>query len=147
MFYSSFVQGQPSIDWLPTFLLPESPGRNWNPRLYHAPAGSSGLPDMSAVFGDVDGTSSENADPYAALESSIYAVNASGGKIQVWWRANFQDERMPTAVTYPALVQNYRASWETTMAEGLLPEIALSSGLGSDDPAMTACSGRSLLRE
>ena len=51
------------------------------------------------------------------------------------------------AVTYPALVQNYCANWETTMAEGLLPEIALSSGLGSADPAMTACSGRSLLLE
>ena len=135
-------------DKLPGFIyLPESPGRNWNPRLYHAPAGSSGLPDMSSVFGNVDGTATESADPYAALESSIYAVNASDGKIQVWWRANFQGKGMSTAVTYPALVQNYCANWETTMAEGLLPEIALSSGLGSADPAMTACSGRSLLLE
>ncbi|MBQ6915848.1 MAG: hypothetical protein IJQ65_09005, partial [Kiritimatiellae bacterium] len=47
--------------------------------------------------------------------------------------------------TYPALVQSYRASWATTMADGLLPEIALSSGLGSADPAMVACSGRSLV--
>ena len=135
-------------DKLPGYIyMPESPGRNWNPRLYHAPAGSSGVPDMSSLFGDVDGTATESTDPYAALESSIYAVNESDGKIQVWWRANFQGKGMPTAVTYPALVQNYRASWETTMAEGLLPEIALSSGLGSADPAMTACSGRSLLLE
>ncbi|MBQ3345213.1 MAG: hypothetical protein IJG84_25215 [Kiritimatiellae bacterium] len=124
---------------------PESPGRNWNPRLYHAPAGSSGMPDMSSAFGDVDGTAADGTDPYAALESSIYAVNASDGKIQVWWRANFQADGMPAPVTYPALVQNYRASWATTMADGLLPEIALSSGLGSADPAMVACGGRSLI--
>ena len=134
-------------DSLPGFIYePESPGRNWNPRLYHRPVGDSVVPDLSGVL-DVDGTVTQNADPYAELESSIYAVNASEGKIQVWWRANFQAERMPAPVTYPALVQNYRASWETTMADGLLPEIALSSGLGSADPAMVACSGRSLLLE
>jgi hypothetical protein len=54
---------------------------------------------------------------------------------------------MPEPVTYPALVQNYRANWESTMTDGLLPEIALSSGLGSADPSMVACSGRSLLLE
>ena len=122
----------------------ESSGRNWNPRLYHRPAGTSGAPDLSAAL-DADGSATANADPYASLESSIYAVNESSGVIQVWWRANFQDERMPAPVTYPALVQNYRANWETTMAKGLLPEIALSSGLGSLDPAMKACGGRSLM--
>ena len=132
-------------DSLPGFIYePESPGRNWNPRLYRRPVGSSSVPDLSGVL-DVDGTIAQNADPYADLESSIYAVNASEGKIQVWWRANFQAERMSAPVTYPALVQNYRASWETTMADGLLPEIALSSGLGSADPAMVACGGRSLI--
>ena len=132
-------------DKLPGFIYePESPGRNWNPRLYHRPAGSSMVPDMSAAL-DVDDTATENTDPYAALESSIYAVNANDGKIQVWWRANFQGERMPAPVTYPALVQNYLVSWETTMVKGLLPEIALASGLGSADPKMSACSGRSLL--
>ena len=131
-------------DKLPGFIYePESPGRNWNPRLYHRPAGSSNLLDVSEGI-DITGTE-QPSDPYDALESSIYAVNADAGKIQVWWRANFQSERMPNPVTYPALVQNYRASWETTMVERLLPEIALASGLGSADPEMTACSGRSLL--
>ncbi|MBR1587917.1 MAG: hypothetical protein IJ658_06300 [Kiritimatiellae bacterium] len=136
-------------DKLPGFIYePESPGRNWNPRLYHRPTGSSMVPDLSeALEVDLDGSAAANDDPYADLESSIYAVNADEGKIQVWWRANFQGERMPAPVTYPALVQNYRASWETTMADGLLPEIALTSGLGSADPAMAACSGRSLLLE
>ena len=132
-------------DRLPGYIYePESPGRNWNPRLYHRPAGSSVLPDMTDAL-DMDGSAAQNADPYEDLESSIYAVNASDGKIQVWWRANFQAGGMPAPVTYPALVQNYRASWTTTMADGLLPEIALSSGLGSADPAMVACSGRSLV--
>ncbi len=131
-------------DKLPGFIYePESPGRNWNPRLYHRPAGSAAF---AGAFDGIDMSVTESdTDPYADLESSIYAVNADAGKIQVWWRANFQDKRMPTPVTYPALVQNYRASWETTMAEGLLPEVALSSGFGSADPAMMACSGRSLL--
>ena len=126
---------------------PESPGRNWNPRLYHSPAGTSIIPDLSGALDiDIDGLPDEE-DPYADLQSSIYAVNADEGKIQVWWRANFQDARMPEPVTYPALVQNYRANWESTMTDGLLPEIALSSGLGSADPSMVACSGRSLLLE
>ena len=132
-------------DSLPGYIYePESPGRNWNPRLYHAPMGTPTIPDMTAGL-DMDGSAMQNTDPYASLESSIYAVNADSGRIQVWWRANFKNDGMPVAVTYPALVQNYVASWEATMAEGLLPEIALSSGLGSADPAMTACSGRSLM--
>ena len=130
-------------DKLPGFIYePESPGRNWNPRLYHRPGGFDLFPDMSEAM---DVTDSADTDPYESLESSIYAVNAAAGPIQVWWRANFQQDGMPVPVTYPALVQNYRAGWETTMAQGLLPEIALSSGLGSADPLMVACSGRSLL--
>ncbi len=135
-------------DGLPGYIYePESTGRNWNPRLYHSPRGSSGMPDVSALTEGLGAEGEASTDPYASLKSAIYGVNqdAGNGKIQVWWRASFKNERMQEAVTYPALVQNYRVSWETTMAEGFLPEIALSSGFGSADSNMTACSGRSLL--
>ena len=69
----------------------------------------------------------------------------SDSKIQVWWRANFQTPQMSVPVSYPALVQNYKVTWEATMSPGLFPEIALSSQLGSADPLMTACGARSLM--
>ena len=84
-------------------------------------------------------------DPYEDLASSIYGVNESDAKIQVWWRANFQTGSMTVPVTYPALVQNYNVNWPMTMMDGLLPQIVLSSKRGSADPAMTACGGRSLM--
>ena len=125
---------------------PESRGRNWNPRLYHRPAGEipigtniSSLDEMQSNIADDDD------DSFESLKSAIYGVNESNSKIQVWWRANFQTSQMSAPITYPTLVQNYRVTWESTMAKGLLPEIAFSSQFGSSDPKLTACSGRSLL--
>ena len=126
---------------------PESRGRNWNPRLYHRPAGATVLATETPSIEDLqaDITGEDDDDPFDSLESSIYGVNESNSKIQVWWRANFQTPQMSQPITYPALVQNYQVTWESTMARGLLPEISFSSQLGSADPKMTACSGRSLL--
>ena len=136
-------------DHLPGFIYePESQGRNWNPRLYHRPGGSTVLSDVSMSLDEIQAnvTDDEDDDPFEKLESAIYGVNGvDNAKIQVWWRANFQTERMSVPVTYPALVQNYRVTWNATMAEGLLPQIALSSECGSADPQMIACGGRSLL--
>ena len=137
-------------DNLPGFIYePESQGRNWNPRLYHRPSGTTAIPDVAASVAELQGDIEEEEDdddPFERLESAIYGVNGvDNAKIQVWWRANFQTGRMSVPVTYPALVQNYRVTWGATMAQGLLPKIALSSQLGSADPAMYACGGRSLL--
>ncbi|MBQ4198464.1 MAG: hypothetical protein II649_01150 [Kiritimatiellae bacterium] len=134
-------------DNLPGYIYePESRGGNWNPRLYHRPGGnvalSTEVPSIDDIEAEAEG---EPKDPFESLKSSIYGVNESGSKIQVWWRANFQTPQMSVPVTYPALVQNYNVTWAATMAAGLLPEIAISSKLGSADPLMTACSGRSLL--
>ena len=137
-------------DNLPGFIYePESQARNWNPRLYHRPGGSTVLsadvPAMDDIQSDVSAEDQED-DAFASLESAIYGVNGvDNAKIQVWWRANFQTERMSVPVSYPALVQNYRVTWGATLADGLLPTIVLSSQLGSADPLMTACVGRSLL--
>ena len=136
-------------DDLPGYIYePESPGRNWNPRLYHKPEGSMSTaieaPSMEELQAEAAGEGSDD-DPYEDLESAIYGVNGSSAKIQVWWRANFQTPQMSKPVTYPALVQDYCVTWQATMMEGLLPEIALSSQRGSADPKMTACTGRSLL--
>ena len=136
-------------DNLPGFIYePESLGRNWNPRLYHRPGGTRVLPDGVPSIGDMQADVADDAesDPFASLQSAIYGVNGvDNAKIQVWWRANFQTERMPVPVSYPALVQNYRVTWDATKVPGLLPEITLASQLGSADPAMTACGGRALL--
>ena len=136
-------------DNLPGFIYePESQGRNWNPRLYHRPGGSPVLADTSMSIDGMQGAAEESSsdDPFASLTSAIYGVNGvDNAKIQVWWRANFQTERMNVPVSYPALVQNYRVTWNATLADGLLPQITLSSQLGSADPKMTACGGRSLL--
>ena len=137
-------------DHLPGFIYePESQARNWNPRLYHRPGGSTVLsediPAMDDIQSDVSAEDRED-DAFASLESAIYGVNGvDNAKIQVWWRANFQTERMSVPVSYPALVQNYRVTWDATLADGLLPTIVLASQLGSADPTMTACGGRSLL--
>ena len=45
---------------------------------------------------------------------------------------------MPAPITYPGLVERYRFTWAETLREGLLPDIVLSSKLGSADPEMTA---------
>ncbi|MBP5788589.1 MAG: hypothetical protein J6Y19_12345, partial [Kiritimatiellae bacterium] len=137
-------------DNLPGFIYePESQARNWNPRLYHRPGGSTVLsadvPSIDDIQSDVSAEDREE-DPFASLQSAIYGVNGvDNAKIQVWWRANFQTERMSVPVSYPALVQNYRVTWDATEAPGLLPTIVLASQLGSADPEMTACGGRSLL--
>ena len=137
-------------DNLPGFIYePESLGRNWNPRLYHRPRGGvgglpEGVPSLDEMQSNV--TEDTESDPFASLQSAIYGVNGvDNAKIQVWWRANFQTERMPVPVNYPTLVQNYRVTWDMTMAPGLLPQIALSSEQGSSDPTLTACGERSLL--
>lgn len=127
---------------------PESRGRNWNPRLYHRPDGTSLLPiDMTMsvdeLMDDVTGDSED--DPFEDLDSAIYGVNESGSKIQVWWRANYQTGQMSVPVTYPALVQNYNVTWNATMTPGLFPEIVLASQLGSADPRMVAFGSRSLM--
>ena len=126
---------------------PASAGRNWNPRLYHEPSpdGVSGLnADAIAVLGNADG-SGEEADPYENLESAIYGVNESANPVEVWWRGFIQLEGMPTPITYPGLVERYRFTWAETLRQGLLPDIVLSSKLGSADPEMTAFGGRSLM--
>ncbi len=133
-------------DNLPGYIYkPESRGRNWNPRLYHEPGGSSLVSTEMPELEDVEAEASGDTDGYESLASSIYGVNQSGSKIQVWWRANFQTPQMSVPVTYPALVQNYNVTWNATMASGLLPEIAFSSEQGSADKNMFACTGRSLL--
>ena len=137
-------------DNLPGFIYePESPGRNWNPRLYHRPGGGvGGLPEDVPSLDEMQGNVTEDteSDPYASLQSAIYGVNGvDNAKIQVWWRANFQTERMSVPVTYPTLVQNYRVTWDMTMTPGLLPQIVFSSEQGSSDPTLTACGERSLL--
>ncbi len=125
---------------------PESRGRNWNPRLYHRPGGYSpvslDVPSLDDIEADAAG---ETDDDYEDLKSSIYGVNESGSKIQVWWRANFQTPQMAVPVVYPALVQNYNVTWAATMVQGLLPQIAFSSECGSGDPTLMACTGRSLM--
>ena len=137
-------------DKLPGYIYEaESAARNWNPRLYHRPGGASygslEAPSMDELKDEVANDES-NEDPFAKLQSAIYPVNEGrNAKIQVWWRANFQTPQMAKPVTYPALVQNYNVTWDMTMADGFLPAIALSSQLGSADPAMTAWTGRSLL--
>ena len=127
---------------------PESRGRNWNPRLYHEPAGATVLSEDVPSLDDIQSDlmdEDDDDDTFNSLKSAIYGVNESNSKIQVWWRANFQTPQMSVPITYPALVQNYNVTWESTLARGLLPEIAFSSQLGSADPKMTACSGRSLM--
>ena len=108
-------------------------GRNWNPRLYHSPLNATVVETRTA----------DEKDPYEALESSIYAVNSSDRPIEVWWRG-FVPQDLPEPITYPGLVQHYRISWDDVLAPGVLPEIALSSGKGSDDEFMTSFAGRSL---
>ena len=125
---------------------PVSTGRNWNPRLYHEPT-ADGIGNMQGdAAGMLDSiTDSESEDdPYKNLESAIYGVNESANPVEVWWRGNIQLDGMPTPITYPGLVERYRFTWAETLREGLLPDIVLSSKLGSADPAMTAFGGRAL---
>ena len=137
-------------DKLPGYIYePESPARNWNPRLYHKPGGNLALGAVDVPTADElqdEAVNGSDDDPFASLQSAIYPVNeVRDAKIQVWWRANFQTPQMVNPVTYPALVQNYNVTWDMTMLDGFLPAIALSSQLGSADPEMTAWAGRSLL--
>ena len=125
---------------------PASTGRNWNPRLYHEPQARwvAGMgDDVMGAIGRTDGTS-DDEDPYADLESAIYGVNESLNPVEVWWRGFIQLPGMPTPIPYPGLVERYRFTWAETLRPGLLPDIVLSSQLGSADPEMTAFGGRSL---
>ena len=125
---------------------PASAGRNWNPRLYHEPSpdGVMGMSDDAVAA--IEGASGESTegDPYESLESAIYGVNESANPVEVWWRGNIQLDGMPTPIPYPGLVERYRFTWAETLRKGLLPDIVLSSKLGSADPTMTAFGGRSL---
>ena len=125
---------------------PASAGRNWNPRLYHEPSpdGVMGMSDDAVAA--IEGASGESTegDPYESLESAIYGVNESANPVEVWWRGFIQLEDMPTPITYPGLVERFRFTWAETLRKGLLPDIVLSSKLGSADPTMTAFGGRSL---
>lgn len=124
---------------------PESRGRNWNPRLYHRPGGSAVISADAPSMDEVEDMASGETDRFASLKSSIYGVNESGSKIQVWWRANFQTPQMSAPVNYPALVQNYNVTWNATMAQELFPQIVFSSEQGSADKTLTAWGARSLL--
>ena len=125
---------------------PASTGRNWNPRLYHEPE-PDGVADMQDDLTDAVSNTAESTadkDPFEDLESAIYGVNESLNPVEVWWRGTIQLPGMDTPITYPGLVERYRFTWAETLTDGLLPEIVLSSKLGSADPEMKAFGGRSL---
>ena len=126
---------------------PASAGRNWNPRLYHEPEpdGTGGLGDgaLDVVAGANESAGEE--DPYEKLVSAIYGVNESLNPVEVWWRGSISLPGMPVPITYPGLVERYRFTWAETLRDGLLPNIVLSSRLGSADPTMAAFGGRSLM--
>ncbi|MBR1609132.1 MAG: hypothetical protein IJ678_05900, partial [Kiritimatiellae bacterium] len=126
---------------------PASTGRNWNPRLYHEPAQTDAgdLQDDIVAATETAGGTGDVDDPYEDLVSAIYGVNESLNPVEVWWRGTIQLPGMPVPITYPGLVERYRFTWAETLRPGLLPEIVLSSKLGSADPDMTAFGGRSLL--
>ena len=114
---------------------PASKGRNWNPNLYHAP----GPADAAAA-----GASGTDADPYASLESAIYAVRASDDPIEVWWYRSWQDADMPSPIVFPTIAQRYKAIWP-------LPEetheIVLASQLGGAGQSFSASSRAIYLAE
>lgn len=119
-------------------------GKNWNPRLYHAPSTNALNLDFSSV--DTLTNSVNSADAYSKLVSAIYPVS-DNGLIHVWWSGSvdtLSGKKLPIALTYPALIQEYQPSWERTMAEGVLPEIAIASFSGSNDKTITANDGFSI---
>jgi len=103
-----------------------SAGRNWNPFLYHVPVHPTGLDTGTTLLSD------ENYDPFAALESSIYAVNAHESPIEIWWRGGTAAQSRifgaSKKIDHPVAVARYRvraandADW---------PAIVLASRLGS----------------
>ena len=104
---------------------PASTGRNWNPRLYHAP---------QAPSANDTGIEPETAsdDPFAALASTIYSVGVSETPIEVWWRG---ETAIPSRLfgaseplVYPVAVQRYKAR---AVKAKEVREIALASKLGS----------------
>ena len=132
---------------LPGYIyVPASTGRNWNPRLYHEPDpnGVYSMDDDAIEAMETAGDVSDGSDPYEKLESAIYGVNESLNPIEVWWRGNILLDGMPSPISYPGLVERYRFTWAETLRDGLIPDIVLSSKLGSDDPTMKAFGGRSL---
>ena len=112
---------------------PNSRGRNWNPNLYHAPK-----PPVSDEQAEVDNTSSSDEDPFAALDSAIYAVNTANEPIEVWWFGSVKSGDMPDAITFPTCAQLYKAIWP-------LPEethtIVLASERGSAGESLSATGG------
>jgi len=112
---------------------PNSRGRNWNPNLYHAPK-----PPVSDEQAEVDNASSSDEDPFAALDSAIYAVNTANAPIEVWWFGSVKSGDMPDAITFPTCAQLYKAIWP-------LPEethtIVLASERGSAGESLSATGG------
>jgi len=106
---------------------------NWNPRLYHEPT--------APTYVDTTLPGAET-DAFAALESSIYAVNEGKGDdhpVEIWWRGlrRAQSRLFGTSlgIEYPAAVQRYgvrpakRSDW---------PEIAIASCKGSANVSLGA---------
>lgn len=119
-------------------------GKNWNPRLYHSPLATQMNIDTSSVAAATNSVNS--SDAYSKLASAIYPVS-DNGRIHVWWSGSVDKlggKKLPYPLTYPALIQEYQPSWERTMADGVLPEIAIASFCGSDDDTLTANDGFSI---
>ena len=113
-----------------------SRGRNWNPRLYHAPRARTAAED---AVGDTQ-SAADNADPYAKLTSAIYAVRASEEPIEVWWFRSVRQDDMPAEMTFPTASQLYRAIWPL---QEETHSIVLASQLGSAGESL-ASTGQAL---
>ena len=97
-------------------------GNNYNPDLYIEPASSASQTNMAS-------SSSGDTNTYASV---IYAVTTNANPLEVWWSDSFQDEGMPSAVTYPTLVQRYAIAWPDPVE---VPQIVLASQQGSAAPS------------
>ena len=104
---------------------PASPGRNWNPHLYHGSVASGMLDDLPAE---------EDADPYAALGSAIYLVSPTPTNefVEVWWKDECFADGMEEGAVIPVLPQRYHAVWPKASR---VPEICIASQMGSDAPS------------
>ena len=104
-----------------------SPGRNWNPHIYHAPR----------VKTASDGAIVNDADPYANLTSAVYAVSASENQIEVWWFRTYAQDGMTESVLLPTLAQFYHAVWPQPQD---VHSIVLASQKGSAGESVAATS-------
>ncbi|MBR4654009.1 MAG: hypothetical protein IKO72_11680 [Kiritimatiellae bacterium] len=110
---------------------PGSPGRNWNPNLYHAPR---------LVLKSEVSAAESSAHPLDTLASAIYAVRASDDPIEVWWYRSWKADDMPAPISFPTVAQRYKAIWPLpTEAHS----IVLASQLGSAGKSYAA-SGQAL---